>query len=552
MEDLFIKISKCDNDFQIISNKELKFYADSFSYDDDRYFLWMGGVNLVFCSNDKNLNATFCITEYEKKGDQFFNVFRGSFCGALYDKRKEKWIVFNNHVGDQKLLYAITDNYLVISSNLFEITKFFKKEKYPYSLNINSAYQLLSYGYFVRNNTLVKEISRLTAGEYLTFQDNKLRVKRYYVIDNTPNYSLKDKECIEQIDTLFRNAIKLEYNKDLLYGFQHLASMSGGLDCRMNNFVAKDVGYNNITNLTFSQYGYLDMSLSQTMSSYLGNEWIFKSLDNGNFLSEIDFQVRNTSGLVQYAGSIHAYSAMKVLNYKNWGVLHSGMIGDVIISSFLSPDKTYAKTDFRKIKSSSTKLLHKVQQNISEEYPNNEIANLYVRAFNGAMTGSYITQLFTEITSPFLDVDFLNFCLSMPIEKRAYHRIYKKWIVKKYPDAAKFKWESINARITDRTLKINGKDIPIQKVPEFILKGIFYNIGKPLHANSKNNMNPFNYWYNNNEELRKFLQVYFDNHIDLVMNKELKDDCISLYAGNSFTEIAQVLTLLSAIKQIDF
>ena len=131
------------------------------------------------------------------------------------------------------------------------------------------------------------------------------------------------------------------------------------------------------------------------------------------------------------------------------------------------------------------------------------------------------------------------------------HRIYKRWILEKYPDAAKFKWESINARITTPTVTIRGKIVPINQLPKFIIEGFYHNIGRPINNTfSKNNMNPYDYWYRTNEGLRNDLRKYYEHHIDLIKDKELKDDCISLFSGGSFAEKAQVLTLLSAIKQL--
>jgi len=42
---------------------------------------------------------------YTKEGNEFFKKFRGSFCGALYDKKEDKWIVFTDHIGSRSLYY---------------------------------------------------------------------------------------------------------------------------------------------------------------------------------------------------------------------------------------------------------------------------------------------------------------------------------------------------------------------------------------------------------------------------------------------------------------
>ena len=61
-------------------------------------------------------------------------------------------------------------------------------------------------------------------------------------------------------------------------------------------------------------------------------------------------------------------------------------------------------------------------------------------------------------------------------------------------------------------------------------------------------MNPLEYWYNTNNDLRTFQDNYFKENIDRITNGGLKSDCQNLYNSGNAIEKNQVLTLLSAIK----
>jgi len=62
-------------------------------------------------------------------------------------------------------------------------------------------------------------------------------------------------------------------------------------------------------------------------------------------------------------------------------------------------------------------------------------------------------------------------------------------------------------------------------------------------------MNPLEYWYNTNIELRKFLDIYFYENIEKCRNHgKLKANCENLYRDGNAVEKNQVLTLLSALK----
>nr|WP_321353565.1 asparagine synthase-related protein [uncultured Draconibacterium sp.] len=552
MPDVKIEISKNTEQHDFFLADELKFDADNFVIENHLYEILIKGVSFNFTTLDATTNFRLFVNEYQQKGIEYLNSLRGSLCGSIYDKIKKEYIVFTNHIGDQKLYYAETANSIYIGSDLFELASSLRKESVKLNLNLNAAYSLLSFGYLIDNATLVSEIKRIPAGHYLYIDQNgNSQLLKYFELNNQPDSVSNDDDLVDELDNLFKKAVKREFEKDILYGFKHFSSISGGLDCRMTNWVAKKLGYNNVTTYTFSQYGYLDMSIAHEIAAYLGYEWIFKSLDPGDYLTNIDEMVRLTNAQITYSGSAHAQSMIKLLNLTDFGIIHSGQLGDVTIGTY-SPLHAYRPASASNVKAMSRRFVDKVEVNWAD-YKNQELATYEIRGFNGILTGNFIFQPYTEVASPFLDIDFLNFCFSIPAEKRAYHQIYKKWILKKYPQAAQFKWESIDAKIDEKILHIRGKAVPFSKLARFIYNGIFYRLGKPVDGtHSAFNMNPFDYWYKTNNNLSKIFNNHFNDNIHLVQDNELQRDCELLFQQGAVIEKMQVLTLLSAIKQLSF
>ncbi|MFD1096157.1 asparagine synthase-related protein [Salegentibacter chungangensis] len=548
MPKLNIKISKKDSSFKAELQGTNRFQEDAFSFENEKYFLVTNGVNYNFNSPKAEENARYCLSEYERKGDDFFKDFRGSFSGAIYDKSEDKWLIYTNQFGEQSLFYTQTENEFFISSDIFELTRQLQISKTSYGLDKEAAYYLLTYGYMLRDLTLVDKIKKIEAGHYLKINKGELLKKQYFSIDNTPEPKLGSKDAIEGIDLHFRKAVEKEYEKDLRYSREHFATLSGGLDSRMTVWVANEMGYKNSTNLTFSQSDYLDMELSRKISKHLHQKWHFAELDEGEHLIDgIDQMVKDTNALYHYSGA-SALSRIKSFSTENYGLVHTGLLGDAVLGTH-NPDNAYAEAT--QVKATSRRLMHRNQKDHLRQYRNNETAELYVRGFNGILSNSAMLQNFSEAASPFLDVDFFNFCMSIPAEYRAHHKIYKKWILEKYPQAAKFKWESINAKITDKSVLIRGKEIPLKHFGKFVVEGFFHNIGRPVNNTySKAHMNPFNYWYRTNEKLQKYLWGYFEEHMPLVKDEELKSDCMELFKKGNAIEKMQVLTLLSAIKQL--
>src|SRR5690606_2981625 len=117
-------------------------------------------------------------------------------------------------------------------------------------------------------------------------------------------------------------------------------------------------------------------------------------------------------------------------------------VGDAVIGSFLSHPYAIKATPTDGMYSKS--LAHKVTDSISkviERYPNEEIYKFYSRGFLGAMNGNYSIDLYSQGVSPFLDIDFLSYCISIPDEMKYKQEIYIDWIASKHRTFANYPWE---------------------------------------------------------------------------------------------------------------
>ncbi len=526
-----------------------KFENDNLFVETIDYIIVLKGVIL----NKKDLlkpslNWEETITAmYLKEGNGFFKKFRGSFCGTFYNKKEDRWIVFTDHIGSKVLYYYKKGEVFFISSKISEIYTFLKDNNLSYSLNIESAYNLLSYGYMLGDNTLCDDIHKIMPGNYLCIRKGSAEMINYYKLPKSKlEGNVDEDEIIETLDIKFREAIRLQFEKDREYSYKHLVTLSGGLDSRMVSWVAHKMGYVDQLNITFSQSDYLDEKIAKRIAADLRHEWIFKALDNGIFLKDIDEINTISGGHIVYSGLAHSNSIMKYLNNHKLGLVHSGQLGEVVIGSNITRlDKGDLKTLGGRY---SATLEHKNSSSTSfESFEELELAMLYHRGFNGANEGLKIGQINSETMSPFYNVDFWEYCLSIPIKNRMHHRIYLKWISSKYPEAVNYKWEKINAKPSPNQFSINykGRQILLKKLPSAMLQKLGL---KSDPKSTKNHMNPLEYWYKTNNDLRTFQDNYFKENIDRITNGGLRSDCQKLYNSGNAIDKNQVLTLLSAIK----
>lgn len=537
-------------------NTVSKFLKDKVFEQNEDIFIAIEGViinssNLIEKYKKDNMFDVFS-EMYHMKNKDFITELRGSFTGILYDKKTDEIYFFTDHIGSKQLFWMRDSEAIVISSDLNYLIEYCKEKSIPYSLNEQAAYQLLTFGFLLEDNTMFDRIHKVGPGTCMIVKEKKINSFQYYRLSNIPDESQTVEEMIENIDLLFRRAVELAFKKDVEYGYKHLVGLSGGLDSRMTTWIANDLGFGeNILNFTFSESNYLDETIPKEIASFLKHEWFFKSLDNGLFLKNIDETTRISVGGALYYGLAHSKSCFDLIKSEPYGIVHTGQLGDVILGTFYSstdPNRPYSLTDGVY----SLFLQDKVKNSdIKNVYENEEIFKFYTRGFTGANQGLLVAQEQYETYSPFYDVEFMEYCLKIPVKYRINHGIYKKWIIEKYPLASEFIWEKINGKITEKTVTIFQREVLIRQLPQTIVKFLSRKMGISKNTmTSRNHMNPLDYWYENNKDLKKFMDQYFDDNILLLKNHpELFKDSTAMYTEGNNIEKNQVLTLLSVMKQ---
>ncbi len=530
-----------------LHNHHRKFFRDAIQYEDDRYRIQTGGVFTTIHTKAKDSLAKHIILGYESKGETFVKEFRGSFTVYLYDKSKELHLIYTNHSGDKRIFYFHQQDTIIVSNSVKQITSLLKENNIIFSLDRDAAYFSLTYGYLFGNRTIVSGITRLKAGQYLKIANQQMAIRSYHNLDNIPDRELSLQDGLEQADVLFKQAISREFEKDREYGFTPLCSLSGGLDSRMTTWVAHEMGYTDMNNLTFAKSGSPDMTIAEQIIKKLNHQWIFLELDDARFMTELEELTRISEGAISYLTISHGKYAIDQVDFSNFGVMHTGQLGDVIMGSFCTTNE-YGTPMF--LRATSNHLIHKLPAEELDQYGNLELMLFQNRAFNCALSGNLSIQQYSEVTSPFMDVDYFDFCMTIPLEFRTHHRLYKQWILQKYPGAAAYKWEKLGRKITAKTISIRGKDVTISNLPDFIVKGIRYNLDREGYRRRGDNqgMNPFQYWYNTNETVHQYIEQYFRENIDLILDKEIRQDCEHLFTTGNIYEKAMVISLLAVIK----
>lgn len=465
--------------------------------------------------------------------------FTGPFTGFLYNKMEHKGLTFGNQTGDASVFYRVQGDELFISNNFNALSTVG-----PNSLDEKAAHYLLTYGFIVDDSTIIKEVKRLRAGQYLSLSEKSLSIKRYHKIQFLDKLDITMDEACEELDKRFRKAVKRCFDKDLEYGFNtHLADLSAGLDSRMTNWVASDMGYKNIINLSYSQSRSNEQKYTEDLAKVLGNTLYFRPLDDCSFLYKPDEIISQEFAMAYYCGITGGYEFLSLIDFDKFGLEHTGQIGDAVVGKF-----TRSQTDERQInldtKRNSTLLPLRFVPDTSA-YTCEDEFTYYTRMAQGALATHYIRANYTYTVSPFMDIDMINFCFRLPDSLRLNHRLYWYWIDHKYPKAGKIP---------------SSRKRPQNKINSFIYRGTnkawresmtflhYFHITRS--SVSSNNMNPHTFWYETKAELRDFINNYYNNHINLTKNYPcLYEEILKMSHSRIALDKLMGVSLLAAIKQ---
>jgi asparagine synthase (glutamine-hydrolysing) len=470
----------------------------------------------------------------------------GSFQGFVYLKKENELIIFTDQIGSRPIFYFHdpASNMLIFSSSFPGVIKMMYCFDYVPRLNKKAAYCLLTFGHMLGDLTLVDGVKRLPPGSILTYHDGELSISQYYKLSSYPPISDSECECAHKIASKIAKAVYMEYSKDLEYGYHHLATLSGGLDSRTSLAFAKKLGFHDITCFTYSQSKYLDEKIAKKIARENDINWMFFSLNYGNHLIKyMDDVIGLSGGLVNYVGVCNIYPWLVKLSLEKYGLLHTGLMGGEVFGEYaaFSPYKKYQSLRYFLGGEHSGELLSRISSLVDEElskFGDPELFKFYNVGVNAQFTGMYVINQFIDVISPYIFLPLLEYVMKMPKEYKINKRVYVKMINMYAPEFAKYEWERYKVPPKYPLYMLRGYNVLLSFYIKFVSKF------SPYYS-----MNPFEYWYKNNNVLRKGLVLAFKNNIDLLKNcSELRDDCKYLFEEGDFLEKTVVITLLKALN----
>ena len=400
--------------------------------------------------------------------------------------QKDKKIMFSvDKTRTFPLLYIDNENDLIISDD-----SYFLRENYKNDLdNVNSD-EFLSIGFVMGEETLLQDIFQVQAGEYLIFDDNKLK-KEFYFDYLTKKISTKsfDELKSEFLDIL-RDSIQRIIK--LANGRQIVLPLSGGYDSRTIASLLKQLNYEKILCYTYGKKNSPEVIISKKVANELGLNWFFVEYNeqtvNQDFPQSNEFKeyYKFASNHISVF-STQDYFAVKYLHdnkiINDNAIFVPGHSGDFLGGSHLSNaeianrdniiDVIYQKQNLlnKKIFKNKKVLKEKISslieiENIKDDffYSIDENFNLKERQSKFIINSLRIYEYFGyQHAIPLWDNELTEFFRVLPLKFKLNSYFYEKILLEDIFDHMNINYRKnrkINDKIKDKIKKVIRKFLP--------------------------------------------------------------------------------------------
>ncbi len=213
---------------------------------------------------------------YEIHGKDCLKYLRGMFAFVIYDTHEKRMFAARDFFGIKPFHYAQVGNDLVFGS---EIKSFFHHPLVRKELNHEALEHYLTFQYSVLNETFFKGIYKLPPGHYLTFENGKLEVIRYFA----PVFRPEEKKLCDTIDAISA-VVKDSVEHHKVADVEVASFLSSGVD---SSYVAACANVKKTFSVGFDIKDYNEIPYAKALSDKLNIENISQSITREAFFEEL-------------------------------------------------------------------------------------------------------------------------------------------------------------------------------------------------------------------------------------------------------------------------
>ena len=220
-----------------------------------------------------NTDTEVILRSYEEWGKDCLLKFNGMFAFCIWDKRNKELFLARDRYGIKPLYYYFQNNKFIFAS---EIKAILQNPEVKAKVDKFALLEYFTFQNIFSERTLFENMKLLPPGNYIKLKaetPSNFRQERWWDYDfREPELALSEEEYIEELNRLFKQAVKRQLIADVPIG----SYLSGGIDSAA------------ITSLAVKNIPYLPtFTVGFDLSSASGSELSFDERKKAEFLSHL-------------------------------------------------------------------------------------------------------------------------------------------------------------------------------------------------------------------------------------------------------------------------
>ena len=307
------------------SHQPLKYKNILLSFNGEIY-----NFNVLKCELDFDFHthsdSEVIIAAYLKWGVDFVTHLRGMFAIALMDA--DTLYLFRDRLGKKPLFYLEGTSF-IFASEIKALKPFLSTCK----LNNDALLSYLSFLAPTPPHTFYKGIKKLSAGEYLVYNNLHVEIKRYFdLLDATPSLITEKEEAVTSLEKILDESILMRLSSDV-----PMASLlSGGIDSATINYYAKQ----NAINLPSYTLGYKEFAKydekenAAKSAAFLGIQNTQIEIDENDFIRASDKVLDSLDEPLNDPAAVPLYLLFEQIKKDGYKVVLSGEGADELFLGY--------------------------------------------------------------------------------------------------------------------------------------------------------------------------------------------------------------------------
>jgi len=327
---------------------------------------------------------------YQKYDTEFLKLLNGAFSFCIYDKSKNRYFCARDRYGKKPFYYYSSNGRFIFSSTIKPIIQLLG---FTPKLNKIALSQYLQYFTPLTPNTFYDGILKLPKASYCVFENEKLRIKKYYRL-KTYKRIYEEKIALDMCEKDLIKSVELRMNSDVEIG----SLLSGGIDSSLVSTMYANLSGKKIKTFSVGYEGYekyCELPYAKKIAIDIGSEHYeirFKKQDFIDNLDEVLDAIEEPHGDHAANPLLHLMKTIKSVGIKT---VFSGEGSDELFLGYNNYQKFYDYYEFKKTLSNEQKKFLKL--NLGTASSNTKEIEYLQRIFNDDNLYNSFGEIFTKL-----------------------------------------------------------------------------------------------------------------------------------------------------------